>query len=454
MRSLVVKQIEKYLKRYISIIKLFAGSPRGLRRQILQGGMASLIVKTLSMIFLFSISIVLARMLGPDNYGLYSSIMAVVLLLVVVAQFGMPLLLVREIAIYREKGMWSEINGILRFATILGLSISVGLIILVLFAYQWIDSELNSELLYALILIPILVLSGLYGAAIRGCKKIFFAQLPELVLRPMIFLVILVSYFTVSNLDITVRTTILFYVASSFMVFVFYKIIIKLIVFKDGAGYFQRYDRHRWLNSSLVLFVISFAGVVNSQIDVLILGFFKSQEDVGIYRVSYQSSLLVVFALQTINIVTAPYFASMYKKEENILLQKLVTISARIITLFAFFVFLFFYLFGKEFIGLTYGDAYLGSYDVLVILSFGQLISAAVGPVGYLLSMSGYEGYIAKSLILSSILNLILNIILIPVYGATGAAVSMVASLMCSNLYLYIIVKEKMGVESSFVGAR
>ena len=92
------------------------GKPGSLRLRLARDTAGVMAIQALSMGLGFAVSVVLARLLGVREFGLYSLAMSVLGLLVVPATFGFPQLLVREIAAYRVKGEWGLIRGLLRFA--------------------------------------------------------------------------------------------------------------------------------------------------------------------------------------------------------------------------------------------------------------------------------------------------------------------------------------------------
>ena len=73
----------------------------------------------------------------------------------------------------------------------------------------------------------------------------------------------------------------------------------------------------------------------------------------------------------------------------------------------------------------TYNDNFLVNtviFLVLVILAAGQLINAATGSVGFLLSMTGNERVLFSNVGLAAVLGLLFMIGMASDYGATGVA--------------------------------
>ena len=81
-----------------------------------------------------------------------------------------------------------------------------------------------------------------------------------------------------------------------------------------------------------------------------------------------------------------------------------------------------------------FGAAFESASVPLVILAIGQLINAATGSVAYILMMTGHEVCYRRATIVAAVVNVVLGIILIPKYGAIGAAISTSASVACVNL--------------------
>ncbi|MCR6496037.1 oligosaccharide flippase family protein [Thermomonas sp. S9] len=76
-------------------------------------------VSMLGMAFTFLLGWQLARGLGAAGYGIYGVAMAVVSMLGVPSQFGLPQLLTREVAAANAVHDWGRLNGVVRWALVL-----------------------------------------------------------------------------------------------------------------------------------------------------------------------------------------------------------------------------------------------------------------------------------------------------------------------------------------------
>src|SRR5690554_2828926 len=92
--------------------------------------LASLVLHVLAKLLLLATSILLARWLGPVQFGIYASALAILLILKVPAQLGLPTLLVRLLPTYLAREKPALLNGALRtsFMATLTMSLAVSLV--------------------------------------------------------------------------------------------------------------------------------------------------------------------------------------------------------------------------------------------------------------------------------------------------------------------------------------
>ena len=98
--------------------------------------------------------------------------------------------------------------------------------------------------------------------------------------------------------------------------------------------------------------------------------------------------------------------------------------------------------------GIAFGKEYVSSYVALTILTFGQLINAAIGSVGNLLNMTGHERDTMRAVAFAAAVNIVLNTVLIPSYSIEGATIATAITLTIWNLVLRRAVLRRLGIES------
>lgn len=424
-----------------------------LRKQLIRGATGIAFSQVINRFLLLLLGVTLARGLGTDGYGVYSYAFALLTLLVVFAELGMPTLILREIAAYQSQEDWAHMRGILvRSIQVVILSSIIIAMIAALVLNQidmWNSIAQSETLIWAVILLPFVALSKVIVAAVQGLQHVVRAQSVEMLVRPTLVLLCIgtIFYFYpdmrvpqyAMAIQLVIAVVILFLAGG----------LLRRYVPQQIQVTPTKYQTHQWLASAVPLTLIGGAGMVNSQTDILMLGFFRTPGEVGIYRVAVQGAALVAFGLQAANVVIAPQFARLYAQGDYDRLQRLVTKSARVILLAALPVAVTFILAGGVIAAWVFGKEFMQSQTPMAVLAAGQLVNAAMGSVGFLLNMTRHERDVARTLFITAGLNIILNFFFIPLYGMTGAAIATSISLVLWNILLYIIVKKRIGINST-----
>lgn len=410
------------------------------------------------MMLSLGLAIVLARTLGPEGYGIYAYVLALVSLLSIPAQFGLPALVVRETAKAQVNRRWSLLRGVWRWATLAALILSVSLG-LVGGAVAWIFEERFTDLqlttfAWGLLLVPLLALGNLRGAALRGLRRVVQGQLPETVLRPGLLLLLVTFVLLRWPADgLTSAQAMALHAGAATVAFgIGAWLLLRARPIEVRAGNCVEYRTGPWLQSALPLALIAGMQLINQQTDVLMLGIFGTAEDVGIYRVALQGATLVSFGLTAVGMVTWPYYARLHEKRDMVAFQQVATLSARAMLALALPVALMFILFGEWLLEFTFGSAYIEAYYPLVILACANVINAGFGTVGPLLNMTGHERITARGITIAAGLNVVLNAALIPPFGMMGAAGATALTLLLWNFILWISVRRVLRIDSSAVG--
>ena len=166
-----------------------------LKKQLLRGGVGSIIVRVIGTGLAFILSIVLARTLGAEGFGTYSFVLSLLIFLSIPLQAGFPNLVVRETAKSHQRNDWLSIKGlmiwILKLVSIYSIGLFMGLIVLYLFDINLIDKKRQEVFLVGLLLIPLIPVILIQNAAIRGLGKVVIGIIPDSVLRPGFALVLI-----------------------------------------------------------------------------------------------------------------------------------------------------------------------------------------------------------------------------------------------------------------------
>jgi O-antigen/teichoic acid export membrane protein len=172
------------------------------------------------------------------------------------------------------------------------------------------------------------------------------------------------------------------------------------------------------------------------------LGWFLEPAKVGFYRSIQPVSQVLIFFLQSLTFIYLP-IATRYFEEGS--LENLSTIykaSTRWITVATFPLFIFFVVFGRDFIQVIFSPEYTVAWLSLAILSVGMYSRVIAGPNGMTIKAIDRTQEDLLASICALITNFSLNTVLIPRYGIAGAALATSISYIIYNIIdLYIIYR-------------
>ncbi|NOG76734.1 MAG: oligosaccharide flippase family protein [Chloroflexi bacterium] len=400
----------------------------------------------------FLVTVILARTLGPADYGVYAYIYALVSLLSVPSEFGLPQLVVRETARGVSRGDYSAVQGIWRWSAKITAIVSLTLVVLTAIGLWLFKEPLSGKrletLVWALALVPLISLGNLRGAALVGLHKVVAGQLPEFLIRPGLLALFLIVVALLEGPSFTAPHAMALYVAAAGLAFWAGAWLLWRAAPIEVRRAEPRMDGRTWFLSTLPLAFIGGMQLINQQASILIQGFFLPDDQIGLFRVAAQVSALASFGLYAVNMVLSPRFAVLYAQGNKARLQRLVTNSARLILVFNLLITAGFAVLGKQFLRIAFGATYVVAYLPIMILLGGQAINSATGSVGSLLNMSGFERETARGRTFAAVLNIALNLLLIPYWGVIGAAIATAAALITWNVLLWWAVRKRLGINS------
>lgn len=426
------------------------------------GALGSFSLKIASTLLGLLITVTLARLLGPGGYGSYAYVLALVSLVAIPAQVGLPMLVVRETAKAQVESNWALMKGLWKWAVLVVLSISL---IIAMAAFSIYEFGLFSTgpysyytLVLGLALIPLIGLGNLAGAATRGLRRVVIGLIPEFIARQtslLIFVFVLVYFY---RGELNPDSALTLYVFACFFAWIVGVVLLKRVrpaPLKLNPR--PEYRSRQWFVAMFPLALMAGMQVINQNTDVIMLGYFWPSDLVGVYKVVLTGAATVAFGLQAVTLSVAPQFARLYTQGEKAKLQRLVTQSARMILFLSLPVVVGLVAFGEQLLTLLFGVEYAIGATALAILAVGQLVNAYVGSVGVLLSMTGHEKDTAIGVGVAAVVNVVLNFMLIPKFGIEGAASATAISVVVWNIILWRLVNKRLGLESmayGFIGIR
>jgi O-antigen/teichoic acid export membrane protein len=399
------------------------------------------------------VSVLLARLLGPAPLGRYYEVVAWIILIGTVVRSGWAPMLVREVAALRELQRYAELRGLIR--TVLRIVAAISLAAAALFlAVSWFVAGRETFELF-LVGSPIAVLlatSSLRQAVTRGMGRPLLGLICENLTRPGIQLIGLAALASglvaVYPTPLATLVTFLIAIAASAVLAFFLQ---RRLMGETVTGESPRLPpRSEWWTPFLRMAAMGWAQALNQQIGTIILSGLSSDVEIAHFRIAQQLSLLVAFGSTVVTTLYAQDFSRLFVRGDLRGIEKLASKTALIGGATALAIGSVFLLGGPWLLARVYGSAFAPAYASLVILIAGQLINAILGPVTLVLVASRNETIAMIAHLLAVTANILLCVLLVPWWGAMGAALGSSAALALWNVMLFVVLRRRLGI-SMFV---
>ncbi len=393
----------------------------------------AIISKFLSGIKLVIVGVIVARYLGPDEFGAYSYTISFVMLFAVLAEFRLHNILIREIS--KNEINTESILGS-AFLTCLFFSILGYLALFLLVRIIEDNTELRS----------LILIYGLtyFFQTLRFLRAFFIAKFKNLIIFKIeitVGLLVLISAVLISIFKISVLSFILLrifdVVLASILLLGFYQIRYK----KVKEWKFNRNISRQVIISSSPLVISSFALVIFQQFDQIMIKHILDEYSVGQYSASVSIISLIVFIPVVLTEVITPSLVKLKINEDIRNYHKRLQLFSDYIIWSSIFLCVLVTLLSPIIVNLIYGKEFVESISILKIFTW-QSVFIAMGSVAAQIMIIDDKHQIAyiKS-VLGGFLNIFLNFIWIPKYGIMGAVWASLIAYATSSYIAHFFIK-------------
>jgi O-antigen/teichoic acid export membrane protein len=402
------------------------------------------------------VSLLLARTLGPERYGVYAYGMAWAMVALLAVGFGQDKLLLREAAVRLSRGDDAGVASLVGWSvrSLAGTSVAVLVVAAGALGAARALPEVRSTLEavgFALVIVPFIAFTRAGEGLLRAYGSLTQGQLGEAVLRPgvMLTLCLLFGSSLRVHTDGGNRALHLQLLAA-----VISCSVILTLARRRSTGRSRRAarpeERRVWMASSATLAMVGGLQILNQKIDVLVLGGLLGAKSTGVYAAVAPLAALTTFALTVANISSGPLIAARHAAGDKRGLQEVLATTVAMATAFAALYLIVLVVMARPLLAFL-GARYQGGTVFLGILAPAYLFNAFAGSAGLVLTMTGHEREVAKALAVSAVAGLVLNTVLVLLWGPIGAALASGITMIIWNLRLVGQAKRTLGVDPSIV---
>lgn len=396
----------------------------------------------------FAGQVVLARVLGPEGFGLYALGWTLLGILRMVAPLGLEHGVVRFGA-----GLAADDSAALRalldrsFRLTLGASSLFGAALL-LFAGPLAVGIFDEPRVIPLLQIfavacPFAALVRVGSAATRITRRMSYSVVSEDLSQPVAALALILAFHWLGwgVTGAAVATSASFAIA----LLVAWACLVRAMPDLRGTRPRGGPRTRELLLFSVPAMIAATLNVLLVLVDRVIIGHFWSVHEVGIYQAVSQSSAVFLVILNAINTVFAALIPGLDSGAHRDRLAEMLRVSTKWVVFLSVPPALVFCLLPGPAIEVLFGHAYASGAPALQLLALAQIANVAVGQIGLVMIMTGRQTHWLKLTAGAFVVNILLNVALVPRLGTVGAAVSGLASMIILLVASVLAARTRLG---------
>ena len=414
-----------------------------------KGGGISFAGKLFEYVVRFAFGILIARIVGVEQYGLYTLAITVSLIASNMAMLGLQTGMVRFLPpAIREKDD-QAIKGIIQVCVgipalfslllALGLYLLANPIALLLFH----DPRMVPLLQIVSLLVPLDALASMTYVITISYKQPKYSVIANNIIAPLLKLLLAAGFLAVglSTKGVLIAQVISTAIALSVLIY-YFNIIFSL---KRVHGSATRFTR-KLLSYSLPVHLGWMVNTLSSTFSTLVLGFLGLTTGVGLYTAASRFSMIGSMFYLSVGNISTPIIADLHSQGETAQMKAYYQTTTRWLLMFNLPVFLTSFIFAKQLLWI-FGDDFTTGATSMMILAIGTLAYTSTGVGANILDMTDHPKVNTINAIVMVFITIILNILFIPKWQVVGAAIASAVSTVLVNILCLLEVRVLLGIQ-------
>lgn len=409
-------------------------------RSVMDGASLNVVGNVVSKVLGFLFTLLLTRWLGVYLYGLFAFGQTVVGSILLFANFGSDLSVVRFLSANRDDpGFQRRVLGLSYLTTLVASTlVGVGVFVLAptITRYTLDDPTFTPVLRAFTLVVPFVALSRISMNSFQGLEMPAYQTLVK-VLRPLsrLLFVGIAVLLGASILGVTVAVA-----AAGLALFV---VSLALLVRRTGLS--PRFAPSRdelveYYDYSAPLTLSRAGSLLYNRVDIFMVGIFLASSDVAVYNVSMLLAGVIVMPLAGFNQLFPPVASRLYGDGDYETLESVYQVVTRWSITACLIIAAPLFLYRREVLA-VFGEGFPAGAAVLVFFAVGQLVNAFSGPSNDLLTMTDHQYVVLVNHWGFGVLNVVLNYLFIQEFGMVGAALATASVLAMVNVTRLVEVR-------------
>ena len=384
----------------------------------------------------FGMGILMTRLMGAEQYGLYSLAITSFYLVVGLAMLGLVNALVRYIPVFAsrrdEESLWGTLQVGLGAPFVVSVLAGACLLVFAGPVARLIFHEprLVPALQVAAFSLPFGTLIVATAAVLRGFNRMEYDVIAQDISVPLIKLAIIIALAMTGLNAVKAMTAHAIGVVVGCVMLLYF--VHKLFPLNRPWRAARRNTKEIFVYSA-PLFASTLIVLFEGRLETFFLGALGAIASVGVFDVAARVNLVGKMFHQAVDAAAMPIVSELYSKKEHKELGHFYQSMTKWTFMSNLPLFLIFLLFPKPILS-VFGEDFVAGSTALVILAFGGLVNAGTGINSVMVTMTGNTGLNIVNTIITLVVKLTLSFLLIPSLGVVGAAIAATATWCVLNL--------------------
>lgn len=377
-------------------------------------------------------TILIAKYLGPSEFGIMGTAISIASTFVFLADFGISTYIIRAISTdmeHEEKYLNNSIT--LKFFLAILYFIITFLSLLIL---GWDNYIILICLLFSCESV-IKTFQDVLFASFRAHEEMKYQAYVNIFINVSL----LITIITISCTDFGLIGVALAYIIINLIALGYDLYLIRKNIIKPHLSINTMFFKHL-IKAGIPFATISVLYTIYYSIDIIMLTQFSSTYDTGLYNSAYKLISVLTLFYTVYTSVIFPVMSKLFKNEKKLMKVSFIkSIKYLLLATIPIAVFIFFY--GYDIINI-YGSEFVEASGVLKILIWTVCFLFVNGACTLILNASHEEYSVTKIYLAAAVFNVALNLVLIPKYSLYGASASTILSeILIFVLEMYMIRK-------------
>ena len=386
----------------------------------------------------YAFGIFLARTLGTEEFGIYALALTIFNIVSLTVVFGMDIGAIKFVSHHLAEGQYAKAREtLITAAAIAFVSGLVAAIVLALLAHPiavtlYNKPDLVQSLLVFAAAIPLGTLTIVLLSTLQAYQTVRHTILIKYLWEPIGKFVLagVLLWAGFQLLGVLISIVLAFAVSTVFSIQAVYR-----LAFRESDSYlvWSLKEARTLLAYCLPLVISKLFGVVAPRSDILILGYWASAREVGIYLAAFQTAATMALIVGAFDTSLGPIMSRAWSQQDRARMRDSYQAVSRLSIMAALPIFCCLMLFSSEILK-VFGAEFTRGSVALMILAFGQVFNTATGSPNTILLMSGQSRLVMTNTVILGVVLLIATATIIPFWGITGAAIAASTIFILTNV--------------------